>query len=158
MAEQTSTFRRIVTPFASSRLGGWLYVNVFPHIDRPLMRLTGGRVSTGGTGLVGILRVTGAKSGVERHTPLAYIRDGESILLVASRGGDTKHPAWYRNLVANPDVGFSIDGSEHLYTARELEGAERERAWKLANQTYAGFATYQKRAERLIPVLALEPR
>ncbi len=159
MAEQDSNlFRRIVTPLASSRAGGWLYVNVFPHIDRPLMRLTGGRISTGGAGLVGMLRVTGAKSGVERLTPLAYTRDGENLLLVASRGGDVKHPAWYRNLLANPEVGFSIDGAERLYTARETAGAERERAWKLVNRTYAGFASYQKRAERLIPVMVLEPR
>ena len=122
------------------------------------MKLSGGRISTGGGGLVGMLRVKGAKSGVERQTPLAYTRDGETILLVASRGGDTKHPAWYWNLVANPEVGFSIEGGERLYEARELEGAERERAWKLVNRTYAGFSTYQERAERLIPVMALEPR
>jgi deazaflavin-dependent oxidoreductase (nitroreductase family) len=158
MSEQASLFRRIVTPVASSRPGGWLYVNVFPYIDRPLMKLTGGRISTGGRGLVGTLRVTGARSGIERQTPLAYTRDGETILLVASRGGDVKHPAWYRNLLANPEVGFSIDGEERLYTAREAEGAERERAWRLVNRTYAGFANYQKRAGRLIPVMVLEPR
>lgn len=159
MPENETLFERIVTPIASSRPGSWFFVNLAPYVDRPLMKLTGGRLSSGGIGRVGILKVKGAKSGLPRETPLAYTKDGETILLVASRGGDVKHPAWYRNIVANPEVGFDKDGEERRYLARELSGAERERAWKLVNRTYAGFAVYQKRAgPRLIPVLALEPR
>jgi deazaflavin-dependent oxidoreductase (nitroreductase family) len=150
---------RIITPIASSKPGSWFYVNVAPSLDRALLRLTGGRWTTGGRHRVGFLRVKGAKSGLERVTPLVYTRDGEKIVLVASRGGDVKHPAWYRNLVANPDVRFSIDGDEHAYRARELDGPEREHAWMLAVRRYGGYAIYQRRAgERRIPVLALERR
>jgi deazaflavin-dependent oxidoreductase (nitroreductase family) len=80
------------------------------------------------------------------------------MLLVASRGGDVKHPAWYRNVVANPDVRLLYDGSERRYRARQAEGEERERAWRLCNRTYAGYAAYQQRAgDRVIPVIVLEP-
>ena len=149
---------RIITPIASSKPVSWFYVNVAPSLDRALLRITGGRFTSGGRHRVGFLRVIGARSGIERVTPLVYTHDGERIVLVASRGGDTKHPAWYRNLVANPDVRFSIDGDEHAYRARELEGQERERAWELAVRRYGGYAVYQRRAgERRIPVMVLEP-
>lgn len=158
-APSRSLPERIMTSVVASRPGAWFYVNVSPHIDRPLLRLTGGRLSTGGIGRVGVLLVKGAKSGSLRHTPLVYTRNGGAILLVASRGGDARHPAWYRNLVANPDVAFVADGVERKYLARELSGPERERAWKLVNRTYAGYAAYQARAgDRQIPVLSLEPR
>jgi deazaflavin-dependent oxidoreductase (nitroreductase family) len=149
---------RVLTPIAASRPGSWFYVNVAPHLDRGLLRLTGGRLTTGGRRRVGFLRVKGAKSGVERVTPLVYTRDGEKLLLVASRGGDVKHPAWYRNVVANPEVRFSIQGEERPYRARELDGAERERAWPLVVRRYAGYATYEVRAgARRIPVIELAP-
>jgi deazaflavin-dependent oxidoreductase (nitroreductase family) len=152
-------FERVVEALASSRAGGWWYVNAAPLIDRPLIRLTGGRLTTGGFGRVGLLRVRGAKSGQIRETPLVYTRDGESVLLVASRGGDVKHPAWYRNVVANPDLSFAIEGDERPYRARVLEGAERQRAWFLVCERYAGYAVYQRRAGgRVIPVVILEPR
>jgi deazaflavin-dependent oxidoreductase (nitroreductase family) len=150
---------RILTPIAASRPVSWFYVNVAPALDRALLRLTGGRFTTGGRHRVGFLRVKGAKTGRERVTPLVYTRDGDKIVLVASRGGDTRHPAWYRNLIANPEVRFSIEGEERAYRARELEGVERERAWQLAVRRYGGYATYQRRAgERRIPVMVLEPR
>ena len=159
MAEDRTVYERIAIPIASSRPGSWFYVNLAPHLDRPLLRLSGGRFSTAGFGRVGMLKVKGAKSGAEKQTPLVHTRDGDAILLVASRGGDVKHPAWYRNVVANPDVRFSKDGEERPYLARELSGEERERAWRLVNRTYPGFTVYEKRAgARLIPVIALEPR
>jgi deazaflavin-dependent oxidoreductase (nitroreductase family) len=150
---------RLLTPIASSRPVAWFYVHVAPSLDRTLLHFTGGRWTTGGRHRVGFLRVTGAKSGLERVTPLVYTRDREKVVLVASRGGDVKHPAWYRNLVANPDVRFSIDGDEHAYRARELDGPEREHAWELAVRRYGGYAVYQRRAGgRRIPLLVLEPR
>lgn len=158
MTEQKTLFERVATPIVSSRPGAWFYVNVAPHIDRALIRVSGGRLTTAGASRVGLLKVRGAKSGVERNTPLVYTRDGGRVLLVASRGGDVKHPAWYRNLVANPEVRFSIRGEESSYRARTATGAERERAWRLVNRTYAGYAAYQRRAGgRQIPVVVLEP-
>jgi deazaflavin-dependent oxidoreductase (nitroreductase family) len=149
---------RVFTPIASSKPASWFFVNVAPHLDRGLLRLSGGRLTMSGRRMVGFLHVKGAKSGLERVTPLMYTRDADRVLLIASRGGDSKHPAWYRNLVANPGVRFSIGGDEQAYRARELEGEERERAWKLAVRRYGGYAVYQRRAAgRRIPVMLLEP-
>jgi deazaflavin-dependent oxidoreductase (nitroreductase family) len=156
--ERKTFFERLATRLVSTRPGAWFYVNLAPYIDRPLLRMSNGRFSTAGFGRVGVLIVRGAKTGAERRTPLVITRDGDRILLVASRGGDVKHPAWYRNIVANPDVRVLYDGSEGRYRAREARGEERDRAWRLCNRTYAGYAAYQKRAgDRVIPVMVLEP-
>jgi deazaflavin-dependent oxidoreductase (nitroreductase family) len=150
---------RVITPLVSSRPGSWFYVNVAPHLDRGVMRLSGGRLTMSGRRYVGFLNATGAKSGVERVTPLVYTPDEERLVLVASRGGDRRHPAWYHNVIANPDVHFTIGGKERAYRARELDGEERTRAWKLAVRRYPGYAVYQDRAGgRRIPVLMLEPK
>jgi deazaflavin-dependent oxidoreductase (nitroreductase family) len=153
-------FERIAEPLVASRAGAWWFVNVAPFIDRPLLRLSGGRLTSAGFGRVGLLRVRGAKSGTLRETPLVYTRDGDDLLLVASRGGDVKHPAWYRNLVANPQLSFAIDGDERSYTARTVaDGPERTRAWRLVCDRYSGYVVYQRRAgARVIPVVRLEPR
>ena len=149
---------RVLTPVLSYRPVSWFYVHAAPHLDRGVMRLSGGRLTMSGRRQVGFLHVKGAKSGLARVTPLMYTRDGDRLLLIASRGGDSKHPAWYRNLVANPDVRFTIGGDEHAYRARELQGEERDRAWKLAVHRYRGYAVYQRRAGgRRIPVMLLEP-
>jgi deazaflavin-dependent oxidoreductase (nitroreductase family) len=157
---ERTRFERVAEAAVASRPGAWWFVNVAPYIDRPLLRLTRGRFSSAGFGRVGLLRVKGAKSGVLRETPLVFARDGEDVLLVASRGGDVKHPAWYRNLVTNPDVTFTADNEERPYRARTIEpGPERERAWYVACERYAGYRVYQQRAgDRLIPVVRLEPR
>ncbi len=151
-------YERLAVQLVSSRPGAWFYVHVAPHLDRGLMRLSGGRLTTAGR-RIGLLKVKGAKTGVERHTPLVYTRDGENLLLVASRGGDVRHPAWYRNVVANPDVTFAIGGAERAYRARTAASDERPRLWRLVNRTYPGYAVYARRAApREIPIVVLEPR
>src|SRR5919204_4605806 len=120
-------YERIAIPLVASRPGSWFYVNVAPYLDRALLLLTDGRWTTAGRGRVGFLKVRGAKSGIERVTPLVWTSHGDNVLLVASRGGDVKHPAWYRNVVANPDVAFSADGVERRYRARTATAAERPR-------------------------------
>lgn len=157
-ARQRPLYQRIAFPLVASRPGSWFFVNVAPHLDRGLLRLTGGRLTTAGRGLVGFLGVRGARSGVERTTPLVWTRDGDNVLLVASRGGDTKHPAWYLNAVANPGVTFSIHGTERPYRARTASPEERPRLWELVNRRYPGYAVYQRRAgRREIPIVVLEP-
>jgi deazaflavin-dependent oxidoreductase (nitroreductase family) len=154
-----SRFERMVEAIGASRPGSWWFVNAAPFIDRPLMRISGGRFTSAGVGRVGILKVRGAKTGTPRETPLVYTRDGDDILVVASRGGDVKHPAWYRNVVANPDVSFVAAGEERDYRARTIEpGTERDRAWFLVCERYAGYRVYAQRAgARVIPVVRLEP-
>jgi deazaflavin-dependent oxidoreductase (nitroreductase family) len=157
-SQKRSLYERVAVPLVASRAGSWFYVNVAPHLDRGLLRLTDGRWTTAGRGRVGFLKVIGARSGKERVTPLVWTRDGDEILLVASRGGDIKHPAWYRNVVANPDVRFAKDGDERAYRARTATAEERPRMWQLCERRYPGYGVYQKRAgAREIPVVVLEP-
>src|SRR5438034_23355 len=117
MAEdgRKSRFERAAEAAVASRPGAWFFIHVAPRIDRQLLKLTKGKVTTAGLDRVGFLKVRGAKSGKERITPLVFTRDGDNVLLVASRGGDVKHPAWYLNVAANPDVRFSISGDERAY-------------------------------------------
>ena len=153
-----SLYERVAVPLVASRPGSWFYVNVAPYLDRALLRATDGRWTTAGRGRVGFLKVRGARSGAERVTPLVWTADGADVLLVASRGGDVKHPAWYRNVVANPDVRFSKDGDERAYRARTATADERPRMWELVNRRYPGYDVYQRRAgTREIPIVVLEP-
>jgi deazaflavin-dependent oxidoreductase (nitroreductase family) len=152
-----SLYERVAVPLVASRPGSWFYVNVAPYLDRALLRSTDGRWTTAGRGRVGFLKVRGARSGAERVTPLVWTADGADVLLVASRGGDVKHPAWYRNVVANPDVRFSKDGDERAYRARTATADERPRMWELVNRRYPGYAVYQRRAgTREIPIVVIE--
>lgn len=106
-----------------------------------------------------LLDHVGAKSGVKRTTPLLYIRDGENVVIVASKGGFPKHPAWFHNLLANPDTTVQI-GSEHRKVhARVAAPDERERLWPRAVKSYPGYTDYQARSKgREIPLVVLETR
>jgi deazaflavin-dependent oxidoreductase (nitroreductase family) len=156
--EDFSGLERLQARIVASRPGAWFYVNVAPHIDRRLLRVSRGRVGFGGR-RSGILTNVGRKSGAVRETPLAFMRDGDRIVLIASRGGDTRNPGWYHNLKANPDVSFTALGEKRDYVAREAEGEERERLWrKINSEVYPGYDDYQQRAgSRRIPVVVLEP-
>lgn len=157
-AEKTRV-EKVLQAFAQSRLGGKLFITVFPAIDRRLMPLTRGRLSTGLGQPVVLLHVRGAKSGTERTTPLLATKQGQRIVLVASKAGAARHPAWFHNVRANPDVELTIEGQRCPMRARVAEGQERERLWAMACDNYSGYATYQRRAgDRVIPVLTLTPR
>ncbi len=122
-----------------------------------LLQLTQGRLSTVmGTLPTLILTTTGAKSGQPRTVPLVYLPDGARVILIASRGGDTRHTGWYYNLLANPAATLQIDGRAVHYRAQEASGAERAELWRRAVALYPGYATYQERCgARQIPVLIL---
>jgi deazaflavin-dependent oxidoreductase (nitroreductase family) len=144
-----------------SRLGTWYILNVSRRVDPALARLSGGRFSI--ASLIGaplaVLTTVGAKSGLERTTPLLYVVDGDNVILIASYGGRARHPGWYYNLRANPEARLFIRGRERTYVAREAQGDEREALWAKAVDFYAGFAKYQERAgERQIPVMVLVPK
>ena len=146
--------------FAQTRLGGKLFITVFPEIDRRLMPLTRGRLSTGLGQPVVLLHVRGAKSGAERTVPLLATKQGDLVVLIASKAGAVKHPAWFHNVKANPDVEVTMQGSERVpMRATIAQGAERERLWAMAVDNYSGYERYQVRAgDRTIPVVALHPR
>jgi deazaflavin-dependent oxidoreductase (nitroreductase family) len=121
-------------------------------------RATGGTVDSRGFGrnLV-LLHHVGARSGVERVVPtLALREDADTWLISASAGGAPRNPGWYFNLRARPHVLIETpdDGPVSVF-ARELDGEERDRAWRRFTSTSAGFAYYETRTTRIIPVFAL---
>lgn len=106
-----------------------------------------------------LLDHVGAKSGTLRTAPLLYVRDGEKVVLVASKGGYPKHPAWFHNLKANPETTVQVGGERIPVRARIADPEERERLWPLAEQAWHGYRTYQQRSQgREIPLVILEPR
>ena len=106
-----------------------------------------------------LLDHVGAKSGTRRTCPLLYLEDGVNVIIIASKGGFPKHPAWYHNLMANPDTAVQIGGETRQVHARLAEPAERERLWPEAVRVWPGYADYQARSKgREIPMVVLEPR
>jgi F420H(2)-dependent quinone reductase len=103
-----------------------------------------------------LFTTTGAQSGKKRFVPLMRVEEGGKYAMVASKGGDPKHPSWYFNVVANPEV--TVQDGERVFTgtAREIEGAEREHWWELAVAAYPPYAEYQTKTTRQIPVFVVE--
>jgi deazaflavin-dependent oxidoreductase (nitroreductase family) len=126
-----------------------------------LYRHSGGRIGHTIPGVGGkmlLLDHVGAKSGTRRTSPLLYVEDGADVVIVASKGGFPKHPAWYHNLLANPDTTVQI-GSEHREVHARVAGAEeRDRLWAKAVKAYHGYEDYRARTDREIPLVVLEPR
>jgi deazaflavin-dependent oxidoreductase (nitroreductase family) len=123
-------------------------------------RATGGLIGhrLPGAPPVLLLDHVGARSGSMRTTPLLYVRDGPDVVIVASKGGHPKHPAWYHNLRANPDTAVQIGREHRPVHARVATRQERERLWPKAVAAYSGYRGYQDRTEREIPLVVLEPR
>lgn len=123
-------------------------------------RATGGLVGHRVPGMAPMLLLdhTGARSGKRRTSPLVYARDGENVILVASKGGYPKNPAWFHNLMANPDTTVQIGSRRQAVHARVATAAEREHLWPLVVSVYGGYEDYQRRTEREIPLVVLEPR
>jgi deazaflavin-dependent oxidoreductase (nitroreductase family) len=123
-----------------------------------LYKLTGGRL--GGTfqkAPVALLTTTGRKSGQPRVSPLLYVRDGDKVIVPASRGGSDKHPMWYLNLNANPKVQVQIKKEVLHLTAREANDEERARYWPRLVEIYPTIDDYQSWTDRVIPLVVCEP-
>ncbi|WP_123028317.1 nitroreductase/quinone reductase family protein [Mycolicibacterium stellerae] len=150
-------YERTLEKFARMPVGDWYMKQIAPRLDPPLLRLTGGRVSSVYPVPVMMLTTTGAKTGQPRTLPLLYLTDGDDLILIASNYGRTTHPAWYRNLVANPKVEVLAGSRSGSYMATEItDPAERDRAWDLALDMYAGYGDYEGRAgDRTIPLVRL---
>jgi len=103
-----------------------------------------------------LLDHVGAKSGIKRTSPLLYIPDGDDLVIVASKGGYPKHPAWFHNLQANPDTTVQVGSGRRQVRARVATPQERERLWPHVIESYAGYAEYQARTGREIPLVILE--
>jgi deazaflavin-dependent oxidoreductase (nitroreductase family) len=104
-----------------------------------------------------LLTTTGRTSGKARTTPLTVTVDGDRLILVASNGGARKHPDWYLNLTAHPDVTVQRGGQELRLRARTATASERLVLWPKVVATYKGYDGYQKKTEREIPLVICEP-
>ena len=127
--------RRLVEEFRANngKVGG-------PFADRPLMVLT----------------TIGAKSGLPRTIPLVYTRDGDRLVIIASKGGAPTNPDWYHNLVANPTATVELPGETFQVTAAIAQGTARDRLFGQQAAQMPGFADYQRNTTRRIPVIVLE--
>lgn len=125
-----------------------------------LYRRSGGRLGHRPPGLPQMLLLdhVGARSGVRRTSPLVYARDGDDYVLVASKGGYPRHPAWFHNLKANPDATIQVGRRVLRVHAHVASDEERARLWPLCVRVYRGFDGYQARAGRTIPLVVLSPR
>ncbi len=103
-----------------------------------------------------LLTTTGAKSGNPHTTPVVYTKDGDNIVVIASKGGAPTNPAWYHNLVANPQVKVELPGETFTAKARVAEGEERDRLFRAQADLMPGFDEYQTKTTRVIPVVVLE--
>ncbi|MGD9571601.1 MAG: nitroreductase family deazaflavin-dependent oxidoreductase [Thermoleophilia bacterium] len=120
-------------------------------------RANGGKVEQFGDAPLVILHTTGAKSGEQRQNPLMYLPKGDDTVLFASRGGEDLHPDWYHNLKANPDVKLEFGDKTVPATATEVTGAERDSLYAEQAELYPQFADYEKKTDRLIPVVVITP-
>lgn len=103
-----------------------------------------------------LLHTTGARSGQERVIPLVYRPVNGDIAVFGSKGGAPEHPAWYLNLLAKPEVTVEVGTETYPVVARVAEGDERQRIWDEQAQVMPGFAEYQEKTTRVIPVVILE--
>ncbi|CDO87677.1 cell entry protein [Mycobacterium triplex] len=105
-----------------------------------------------------LLHSKGARSGQVRVNPMMYLADGQRYLVFASAAGSDRNPAWYHNLVAHPDAQIEVGDDLIDVHAVELRGAERDQTYAVQAARYPGFADYERKTTRTIPVLALVPR
>ncbi|HVU79541.1 MAG TPA: nitroreductase family deazaflavin-dependent oxidoreductase [Gaiellaceae bacterium] len=103
-----------------------------------------------------LLTTKGRKTGEARTTPLIYARDGDRYVIVASKGGAPAHPGWYRNIEQDANVELQVLGEVFPARARTVEGDERERLWRAANEVWPHYDEYAEKTDREIPVVVLE--
>lgn len=133
-------------------------VRLLSALHTALYRLSGGRI---GRRLVDndmlLLTTRGEVSGDEHTVPLLYLRDADRLVVIASYGGRDRHPQWFRNLRADPEVRVQVGGRRLAATARVASPHEREVWFQRAVAAYSGYADYAGRTDRAIPIVFLEP-
>ncbi|MDQ7843179.1 MAG: nitroreductase family deazaflavin-dependent oxidoreductase [Armatimonadota bacterium] len=128
------------------------------RLHRWIYRTSGGRLGGCIAGMPVLLLATMDRhTGRRRETVLTFLRDGDDLVVIASNGGAPRHPRWLLNLRAHPAAEVRLGGRRIPVRTREATGPERERLWARAVQTYRGYAVYQARTSRRIPVVLLSP-
>ena len=132
-------------------------VRVVSVVHRGLYRLSGGLLGANVGAPILLLTTLGRKSQQSRTTPLLYLKDGDHWIIVASNGGDDRHPAWWLNLKANPIAQIQVGRVVNQVRAREATELERNRLWPHLVGMYSVYDDYQRRTSRKIPIVFLEP-
>lgn len=127
---------------------------------RAVVHATGGRVGGSAMGMPVVeLRTVGRRSGQPRSTMLtAPVVEGDRVVLVASKNGDDRDPDWFRNLLAQPEVELTMNGQQRAMRARPASPDEKADLWPRVVAAHSGYATYQRRTRRDIPLVICEPR
>jgi deazaflavin-dependent oxidoreductase (nitroreductase family) len=137
-----------------------LQLKAMNAVHRGLLTITGGRVGWRAGGMPALaLTTTGRRSGQPRTVMLTSpVQEGDAIVIVASRGGDDHHPAWFLNLRDHPDVEVAFAGRpKQTMRARVATDDERAQLWPRVTAAYKGYARYQTKTDREIPLVVLEP-
>jgi len=138
---------------------GSAVIRVMSALNIWVYRLSGGKI--GGRFLRGapvcLVTTTGRKTGELRTAPLLYLADGPRVVIVASKGGMSKHPVWYLNLVANPRCTVEVGSEKRAMIAHTAGATEKAALWPRLVAMYSDYADYQARTDREIPVVVLEP-
>jgi proline iminopeptidase len=136
----------------------WWFWERFTDFHTVAYKASHGRIGGTAYGVpVALVESVGRKSGTRRTHPLLCQEADGNLVVVASKGGVHKHPAWYLNLMANPETTAWWMGKKRTVRARETTGDERERLWTMMVEAYPTYETYQRRTDRQIPVVVLEP-
>jgi deazaflavin-dependent oxidoreductase (nitroreductase family) len=152
-----SWFSRAHAAFSATRMGRFISAKLVWKIDPYLLRATRGRLGMGLVLPTALLETRGAKTGAVRRNGVIYFHDGDRVTIIASRQGDARHPGWFHNLRAHPDVTF---GGIPMRATVVTDEAERRRLWTLADRVFAPYATYRAdaaQANRTIPIVQLTP-
>jgi len=148
---ETSTERDLSGPARLAlKLGSGAHAGVYRATSGKLF----GRM---GKSPILLLNTVGRKTGKKRTSPLLYVLDGEDFVIVASEGGAPTHPAWYLNLMANPNATVEVGDQEVRVRAEEVDPEEKARLWQKMVEMYPTYDDYQKKTEREIPLLVLHP-
>jgi deazaflavin-dependent oxidoreductase (nitroreductase family) len=148
-------FARTYAWVGASRLGKFISRHLFWTLDPWLLRVTGGRFSMALVIRTGVLETRGARTGTRRRNAIIYFHDGDDVVIAASNAGYVNNPAWYHNLVADPQVMFG--GTPMRATVVDDE-TERERLWPLADRVFPPYAKFRRdaaRFNRTIPLIRL---
>lgn len=150
-----SLVSRTFAALSATRLGRLISATVVWKVDPYLLRATRGRLGMGLVLPTALLETRGAKSGALRRNAVIYFHDGDRVTIVASKAGAAKHPAWFHNLRAHPEVVF---GSIPMRATVVSDEAELRRLWVLADRVFAPYAAYRReaaQANRTIPIVQL---
>ena len=136
-----------------------LLARIYGRVNLVVYKLSGGRLMNKGPANkpICLVTMTGRKTGKKREVPLMHVPHGEQKILVASLGGTSKHPIWYYNLKADPDIAIEVDGTRRAYRAREIGPEEKASLWPVIVDAYPPYDTYQARSDRDMPVFVCDP-